>query len=94
MAEKFRVLVAPLDWGLGHASRCVPIIRELLNQGFEPILGGTKESLYLLGQDFPELKQVKLPAYKIGYTEGEKLLIGLIIQAPRVLGVRYFEKWV
>ena len=25
-----KVLVAPLDWGLGHATRCIPVIRELL----------------------------------------------------------------
>ena len=24
-----KIIVAPLNWGLGHASRCVPIIKEL-----------------------------------------------------------------
>jgi len=31
-AKMLKVLVAPLDWGLGHATRCIPIIKELVNQ--------------------------------------------------------------
>lgn len=84
--------MAPLDWGLGHASRCIPIIRELLSQGFEPVLGGTKESLYLLKEDFPELECLDLPAYNIHYSESENQLRELTTQAPRVLGVKYLEK--
>ena len=30
---KKKVLVCPLNWGLGHATRCVPIIREQLAAG-------------------------------------------------------------
>lgn len=92
MAEKFRVLLAPLDWGLGHASRCVPVVRELLNQGLEVVLGGTKESLYLLKEDFPDLESLELPAYNIHYSESEKQLFELATQAPRVLGIKYLER--
>ena len=35
-----RVLVAPLDWGLGHATRCIPVIRELQAAGAEVWLAG------------------------------------------------------
>jgi spore coat polysaccharide biosynthesis predicted glycosyltransferase SpsG len=38
-----RVLIAPLDWGLGHTARCIPIIQELLHQGHEVIFAGTKK---------------------------------------------------
>ena len=37
---KKRVLVAPLDWGLGHATRCIPVINALIVQGFEVVLAG------------------------------------------------------
>lgn len=33
------VFVSPLNWGLGHASRDVPIIRELLRHGHEVTIG-------------------------------------------------------
>ena len=51
-----RVLVAPLDWGLGHATRCIPIIRALHNFGCEEILAGSGASLALLKQECPQIK--------------------------------------
>ena len=37
-----KVLVAPLDWGLGHATRCIPIIKELTNQGCTVIIAADR----------------------------------------------------
>ena len=37
-----KVLVAPLDWGLGHATRCVPVIKEFLRQGAQVELAVTE----------------------------------------------------
>lgn len=92
MSNRFRILIAPLDWGLGHASRCIPLIRELLKQDFEPILGGTKESLYLLKQDFPDLESIELPPYNAQYSENERLLVELAFQFPRFLLAEFAEK--
>lgn len=36
-----RILVAPLDWGLGHSTRCVPIIRRLIELGARPVIGAS-----------------------------------------------------
>ncbi len=35
------MLVAPLDWGLGHATRCIPIINELIQQGAQVIVAAS-----------------------------------------------------
>ncbi|HKO81697.1 MAG TPA: hypothetical protein VJU78_14935, partial [Chitinophagaceae bacterium] len=50
-----RILVAPLDWGLGHATRCIPVIYELLRQGSEVWLAGEGAQEILLRQEFPGL---------------------------------------
>ena len=39
-----KVIVAPLNWGLGHATRCIPIIDELLRQGAEVIIASDGEA--------------------------------------------------
>lgn len=62
-----RVLVAPLDWGLGHATRCIPIIAELQKQGAFVILATNGRAYELLKQAFPNLPLEKLPAYAIHY---------------------------
>ncbi len=63
-----KVLIAPLNWGLGHASRCVPIIHFLLENGFEPVLASDGEALLFLRKEFPNLAFLELPPYQIRYS--------------------------
>lgn len=62
-----RVLVAPLDWGLGHATRCIPVIRALRERGCIPLIGADGASLDLLLAEFPGMEYVRLPGYGIRY---------------------------
>ena len=64
------VLVAPLDWGLGHATRCIPIIRELINQGARVSIAASGPQKSLLKQEFPDLDFHDLPGYEISYLTG------------------------
>lgn len=82
---KKRVLVAPLDWGLGHASRCIPIIQELLDQQVEVHLGGAGDSLLLLREYFPELAFHQLPSYKVQYSAGRSQVWKILLQVPAIL---------
>ncbi len=65
---KPKIIVAPLNWGIGHATRCVPIINELLSKGFEPIIASDGAALKYLEQEFPEVYSFELPEYDIQYT--------------------------
>ena len=57
-----KVLVAPLDWGLGHATRCVPVIKEFLRQGAQVELAVTESYAPLYNYIFPELKKHVAPS--------------------------------
>ena len=67
VGEQVKVLVAPLDWGLGHATRCVPVIREFLRQGAQVELAVVKSNAGLLRRIFPQLRQHIAPSYNIVY---------------------------
>jgi len=54
------LLVAPLDWGLGHASRCIELIHFLKRQN-AVILGITPSTEAILKNAFPDLKTVAIP---------------------------------
>lgn len=69
-----KIIVAPLNWGLGHAARCIPIINALLKENFEPIITSDGDALELLKKEFPTLKSYELPSYNIRYTINGKLL--------------------
>ena len=62
-----RVLIAPLNWGLGHASRCIPLIIRYLRAGDEVVLGGDGDALTLLRQHFPNLPYCQLAPLDIRY---------------------------
>lgn len=80
-----RILVAPLNWGLGHATRCIPMVEALLRQGFEPVLASDGQALELLRKEFPNLRSLELPSYNIKYTRnGNFLALGLLAQSQKI----------
>ncbi|MBL0308941.1 MAG: glycosyltransferase [Bacteroidetes bacterium] len=83
MKSSKKVLVAPLDWGLGHAARCIPIIRELQQRGCEVVLASNGRSQYLLENEFPELKVLKLPAYNPHYPVQGSMVWKMLMQLPK-----------
>ena len=66
---KKKILVAPLNWGIGHATRCIPIINALIDQNFEPIIASDGVALALLKKEFPEITCLELPGYNIKYAK-------------------------
>lgn len=85
MLKNKRILVAPLDWGLGHATRCIPIIKELIAQHAQVILAADKLCLKLLRTEFPELEYVEFPGMKIQYPSKNSMWIHMAFQANRFL---------
>ncbi|MDH4058131.1 MAG: hypothetical protein OEU76_05175 [Cyclobacteriaceae bacterium] len=82
-----RVLITPLDWGLGHATRCVPIIQELIELKCEVLLAGAGPSLSFLRKEFPSLKYVSLPGYDPAYPSSGSLMFALALQAARFVKI-------
>jgi len=81
-----RILVAPLNWGIGHATRCIPIINWLLGSNFTPIIASDGDALQLLKKEFPQLEFIALHAFNIKYQEkGKNLDFKLFTQIPHIL---------
>lgn len=78
-----RILVAPLNWGLGHVARCIPIVKTLQKQN-HIVLASDGASLSLLRLEFPELTIVELPAYQISYGGKGGFMWGMIKQTPKI----------
>ncbi len=82
---KGKIIVAPLHWGLGHATRCIPIIKALLEQNFTPIIASDGAALDLLRMEFPQLKSYQLPSYGIQYPKnGKSFTYKLLLQFPKI----------
>lgn len=86
-------MVAPLNWGLGHATRCIPIINALLEHGHRPYIASDGVALALLRKEFPEVPSFELPSYKITYAEkGKNFKIKMIWDSPKILKAMSKEK--
>lgn len=93
MSMKKRILVAPLNWGLGHATRCIPIIQALKKHDFLPIIASDGFALELLKKEFPELIFLELPSYDIKYSKkGKSFKLKLLKDSPRILKTIKAEK--
>ena len=80
-----KVLVAPLNWGLGHASRCIPLIQRFLNEGHEVVLGGDGDSLTLLRKHFPKLRYVYLAPLNLRYSKGSRQVFAMLRAIPQLI---------
>ncbi|MBK8474294.1 MAG: hypothetical protein IPL33_20180 [Sphingobacteriales bacterium] len=93
------VLVAPLDWGLGHATRCIPIIRYLLHRRHRVYIAANGRALALLRREFPDLPYTEMAGYEISYPDGSAPSCGatwamfwaMLCQTPRILYRIYNE---
>jgi len=87
-SKKIRIILAPLDWGLGHTTRCIPIIRALINREIEVVLAGNEVQKQIILSEFPQCHFLYLKGYDIRYSQRKILLpFKLLIQIPKILSV-------
>ncbi|HEY5391223.1 MAG TPA: glycosyl transferase family 28, partial [Hanamia sp.] len=94
-SKNTRILVIPLDWGLGHATRCIPIIKELILQNIEVFIVADGNNYILLKREFPSTVFLRYKGYEIKYSRAKRFfLLKLFLQFPKVSWRVYHEnKW-
>ncbi|MDD3878020.1 MAG: glycosyltransferase [Bacteroidales bacterium] len=86
------ILIAPLDWGIGHAARCVPLINFLNKNNYNIFLASNGKSLTFLENEFPNLTCIKIEAYNISYAfTGKAMALKMLSQIPKILKTIYIE---
>ena len=86
------VLYGVLNWGLGHATRSVSIIKALRQNGFQVVIASDGQALKYLREVFPDVEIHELPGYNIKYGKGSAQLFKLALQLPRLALVSRKEK--
>ncbi|WP_162902818.1 glycosyltransferase [Taibaiella koreensis] len=90
-----KILIAPLDWGLGHTTRCIPLIRYLLDRGHRVTVATEGPAATLLKDNFPGLPQLPLEGYRIKYSRSKTwFTFNILAQVPRILSaIRREHRW-
>jgi uncharacterized protein (TIGR00661 family) len=84
--KQLRILIAPLDWGMGHTTRCVPLIKHIAIKGNIPVFAGNENQIQYIKSLFKEIECVRLDGYNITYAQSKKwFTIKIIQQIPKIL---------
>ena len=90
------ILIAPLDWGGGHTTRCMPIISYLRHLGHNPIVAGNATQISIIKDTYNnKIQTVHLDGYNIRYSALNRVLqAGLLFQMPGILSkIKQEHEW-
>ncbi len=80
------MLISPLDWGLGHTTRCIPLIENLLANGHEVTVALSYPHSKIIQTQFPNIEILELEGYNIKYPKNGKFFaLKIAQQIPRLL---------
>ena len=92
--QQKKVLIAPLDWGLGHATRCIPVITAFIELGYDVTIATEGAHELILREAFPGLTFLRLKGYQIRYSKkADGFAFIMIVQIPRILYNIFREFW-
>ncbi len=92
MNKSPRILICPLNWGLGHASRDVYLISCLIEQDYEVIIGGEGATLKFLQNEFPGLTYIYLPSFQVRYSYNYPAWLMITLLLPHIIRCIVREK--
>ena len=79
------ILICPLNWGLGHATRCVPIIKKLSSEGHKVIIAADEGPLAFLQKEFPDHEFIKFPGFSPKYSRSNTQVFKMMAAFPGAL---------
>lgn len=85
LKQQKTALVCPLNWGLGHASRVIPIIRLLIKYNIKVIVATDGNALGLLKKEFPGLSFIKLAGYEVKLSPDQSHYFRLALLSFKIL---------
>jgi hypothetical protein len=77
-----RVLICPLDWGMGHTTRMIPVAAKLLSEDNKVVFGGSSRQLALINSDLPEAGTLLFPGFTTRYSKWLPMYLHMILRVP------------
>ncbi|MFM6994407.1 MAG: glycosyltransferase [Sediminibacterium sp.] len=91
--NKQKICIAPLDWGLGHATRCISLAKALVQLDYQVFIASEGHHEVILREALPEATFLPLPGYRIQYSKEAKwFLLKMIAQLPKIIFSVYYER--
>ena len=82
MKKNKNILICPLEWGLGHATRMIPVAAELLRHNHNVIFASGEEHLSIIRNELPECSYLSFPGFKPKYSHHLPQYISILLKIP------------
>jgi UDP-N-acetylglucosamine transferase subunit ALG13 len=84
--KQLRILVCPLDWGMGHTTRCVPLINHIQESGHTAVFAGNSWQRHYITETFGTIETIDRTGYEVRYSKHRHgFMFTLFSQLPRLL---------
>ena len=91
--KKQKICIAPLDWGLGHATRCIQLAKALMQLDYQIYIASEGYHEVILREALPSATFLPLAGYRIQYSKnGKWFLLKMMAQIPKILFSIYYER--
>jgi uncharacterized protein (TIGR00661 family) len=87
MSKQKNILVCPLDWGLGHTTRCIPILKYLLEENYTVFVACTTWQKQVLSKELIGIQFIDFFGYNINYSAANNLTWAIAKQIPKLLKI-------
>lgn len=85
MNKNCNILICPLEWGLGHAGRMIPLARRLQERNYNVIIGSGKTHQAMFRNELPGLTYIDFPGFNPGYSRFLPQYISILLKTPFLL---------
>jgi spore coat polysaccharide biosynthesis predicted glycosyltransferase SpsG len=83
--KNYNILICPLEWGLGHAARMIPLAHVLREMNNNVLIGSGEEHLALFRSELPGLSYINFPGFKPGYSRLLPQYLSMLLRTPQLL---------
>jgi spore coat polysaccharide biosynthesis predicted glycosyltransferase SpsG len=83
--KRKNILICPLEWGLGHAARMIPIVNKLRQMDHNIIVASGEEHLALFKKEIPDITTILFTGFKPAYSKSVPQFYSLLFKGPSLL---------
>jgi hypothetical protein len=81
-----QILISPLNWGMGHVARCIPLIDMLLKNGNTLFVAANSQQIKIFKCYFPLLQYIEHSGYPFGFGGKGRFEMDLLRQMNKLRG--------
>lgn len=93
MFKNKRILICPLNWGIGHATRMVAYAKQLECTGNIISVMGASEVLDVFKEEMPNVQRIPFIDIKVRYAHSDKIVRKIVMHMPLYLFSAIREHW-